>query len=728
MSSSNRSGNDEKRHRPSGTSWRTQSYTNLRLSSSSRPKTPKMLDKIDLQKLKNDFSSLQEISTNFQIGEAKSREDSKKNLAKFSDMVFLFRKLPTDISLSRVIKALQDLDQEEDAVKLFNLFKEKTNVSGVVGAWAHHAALNATYKKIKVQKNSSNINSDSVSKLLDDAKKIWHACCENKYLQSKDDNYLLSEDGNYLLNSMMSIYSACDKPEESKALFGIYKNEKWLWLSTHINYTLTLIDLGELEAAEKYTDTLIKIFQSRNDPDPMPMQNVFNNLIKKYLHLQNNDPLPKAALSLFGKAVDAGFYKNSRFRIRSDEKEIKIDFRWDNYKKIKANLTLEVAKVAFVYFMTKQPCPIPVETSKYGRTTQHNPLILTLSIPYPGGHKIESMQDVLKYLNLEQIRQYFADLKPYTETREHKDFPMSPEHHADKGSALFNRENLSAAIEEYKKAIDLIKPTDVANKQKLAELHRKIGLAYNRQDMRDSSIELSHYEKGAELDPDNIEIHYNWGMGLERCEKYEEAIKKFAMVINKNPVHDEACVHLGDCHTKLARPLRLRRVTDIPSAEENKQAEKQYEQAEKSYKEAIQRLTNNANKLKSQSPSWAYSRLGDLYLLRLKEEKQQGKNVSKNSLFFTLSKKAFETSTDFQSNRTDALRGLANLHNLVGDADEALKYTDRARIAESTRSKEYSPRLHKTYPPVIKHSSSSNTPQSPESGLEATVTKPTIHL
>ncbi len=273
------------------------------MSSSSRAplKAPSnTLDRININKLqKLDFGNFSVIDHD-EIKRIDERRDyiersSKEVLYIFEKMICKDRKLPTDKALSKVIVALTNLNQENAAIELFNLFQQKIcneKQGKVVGLYTCDAVLKAL--------------SSSIEEKIQIAKEIWSLYQEKGCI---DD---------YLLGSMMRIYSAYKSPKESKQLFERYKDKEWITLQTHNSYVFALIDLNELETAEKYIDNLIiKIYQKeKNNSDRIPIQNVFSHLISSYVE---SGSLPKA-LCVFEKAMKYGFYENNKLDIDNADK------------------------------------------------------------------------------------------------------------------------------------------------------------------------------------------------------------------------------------------------------------------------------------------------------------------------------------------------------------------------------------------------------------------------
>lgn len=268
-----------------------------------------------------------------------------------------------------------------------------------------------------------------------------------------------------------------------------------------------------------------------------------------------------------------------------------------------------------------------------------------------------------KMLSLANAAMTSYEKRKYGQAKNHygeliKLIPNNPWPHTQLGWVLHRTGHYDAAITEYQTAIDFMqKNTDGNQSELLSETYRKMGWAYDRKysnskpgpDIENNlQIAFTYYQKALDANSKNIEVYNNWGQGLARLKNFKEAIKKFKIVKDKNPQHDEACVHLGNCYKRYA----------------------DFEQAKEYYQQAITR--SEVYDERKKSAAWAYCELGDLY-------SRQFKNDLSNQSFFELARNAFENSAKLQPTRDQAYYGLGDLYKLKGDTQKSNKYFDKAR-------------------------------------------------
>jgi len=336
-------------------------------------------------------------------------------------------------------------------------------------------------------------------------------------------------------------------------------------------------------------------------------------------------------------------------------------------------------------------------------TWNENPKILEFDIPYAAMRKIRFVQDFLTYMDMdapeieftELKRRYRADLRRDNEGRPFKqhstppalpgDFedltlqlannsmqaynnknygdaqqflqqiiilkPQHPWAYVQLGWVLHRTEKMNEAIKQYQEAIQRLEANPHGDQELLSETYRKLGWAYDRIHRKTPikkhiQAAFDYYKRAISLNPNNVEVYNNWGIGLIRLRQFHEAIKKFIIVKDKNFNHEECCVQIGNCY-------KFRGDNEL---------------ALKYYNEAINRSQKNNN---LQSAAWIYAEIGDLYF------KQFRSNTSDKNLF-QKSLAAFEKCLELQPSRDQALKGLALLYEISGDVEKSNEYKKQA--------------------------------------------------
>jgi serine/threonine protein kinase/Flp pilus assembly protein TadD len=108
--------------------------------------------------------------------------------------------------------------------------------------------------------------------------------------------------------------------------------------------------------------------------------------------------------------------------------------------------------------------------------------------------------------------------------------------HNGLGAVLRARSNAKEAIEEYKKAIEL--------DPKYASPHNGLGNAL--EDEKDLDGAMREYQKAIDLDPKSAEPHYNLGNVLYTKENLDGAIQEYQKAIGLDPKHAKAHSNLGN--------------------------------------------------------------------------------------------------------------------------------------------------------------------------------------
>jgi len=116
-----------------------------------------------------------------------------------------------------------------------------------------------------------------------------------------------------------------------------------------------------------------------------------------------------------------------------------------------------------------------------------------------------------------------------------KTFPKAFLSHNLYGSALAGQNKTKAAIDEFKKALQ-IDPS-------VAELHLNVAILYTNLNRTDDAI--ISYKKAVNLKPSLTDAHYNLGTALQSQGKWQQAATSYQNAIKNEPGFFEALVNLG---------------------------------------------------------------------------------------------------------------------------------------------------------------------------------------
>jgi tetratricopeptide (TPR) repeat protein len=105
----------------------------------------------------------------------------------------------------------------------------------------------------------------------------------------------------------------------------------------------------------------------------------------------------------------------------------------------------------------------------------------------------------------------------------------------DRGDDYFAANNLDAAIEQFRKAIDL-DPTNV-------DAYYALGLTlYAKRDLAGS---IANFRKATSLKPDYPDAYYNWGLALDDLGEFGAAVPKFKKAVELRPGYADAYYDWG---------------------------------------------------------------------------------------------------------------------------------------------------------------------------------------
>jgi tetratricopeptide (TPR) repeat protein len=115
--------------------------------------------------------------------------------------------------------------------------------------------------------------------------------------------------------------------------------------------------------------------------------------------------------------------------------------------------------------------------------------------------------------------------------------------HKMAGEAYFNLNNLTMALEEYKKVISL-SPDDVMS-------HYRLGEIYDKKGMKEDAIR--EMEIASKMAPDDPRIFFQLGEDYFRKHNYEAALEKFEKAIGIDSSLNEANKYIAEIHFTNAR-------------------------------------------------------------------------------------------------------------------------------------------------------------------------------
>ena len=148
---------------------------------------------------------------------------------------------------------------------------------------------------------------------------------------------------------------------------------------------------------------------------------------------------------------------------------------------------------------------------------------------------------LLANLTIQRNRDYVSSLTIWQDTV--AKCPQNPRAHNNLGLALFQRGNLTGAVQHFEQAVRIMPD--------YADAHYNLGNALERAGKGKDAI--GHYEQALRIDPDMADAHNNLGAALLQAGKLDSAIEHYSEAVRIKPDFAEAHSNLGLALFQLGR-------------------------------------------------------------------------------------------------------------------------------------------------------------------------------